>query len=411
MNVENVVIINDYASVNGGSAKIAIETALNLKKRGINVFFFAAVAPIDERLLKSKVKTVCLGTNDLLHERNKIKALVSNIWNEKAKKELHNLLEQMKPQNTVVHIHGWIKALSSSVLYPVNKMGFTIVITTHDYFAVCPNGGLYNYQKKSLCKYTPMSTQCIFCNCDKRNYCHKIFRVLRQCVQNVLIKNNDRVNYISISELNEKLNKRFTISQNYIRILNPIKTSEIISTNSAYANYIVYAGRISEEKGTDVFCEAVQNLKNDGYKFGACVIGDGDGIEKYITKYPDICFTGWIPHEVTLGIMKEARVLVLPSRCYEGAPLAIVEAMIMGVPCIVSNTTSATEVINENTGYIFESENVCDLMKCIRESLNDEEYKTKKDCIKNTFDSELYSEDVYSNRLVGLYDELLHNDR
>lgn len=411
MNLENAVIINDYAYVNGGSAKIAIETALNINKRGINVFFFAAVAPIDDRLQKSDVKIICLDGKDLLHESNKIKASLLNIWNNKAKKELDSLLEQLNPQNTVIHIHGWIKALSSSVLYPINRRGFSVVITTHDYFVVCPNGGLYNYSKRSLCKYTPMSLRCILCNCDKRKYYHKIFRVTRQLIQNIFIKNNGKINYISISELNEKLNKKFTVSQKYTRILNPVKNSVNIFSHSDFPNCIAYVGRISEEKGTDIFCEAVQRLIRQGCKFDACVIGDGDDIGRYKSKYPNVHFLGWMSHEETLSIIRESRVLILPSRCYEGAPLTVIEAMTMGIPCIVSDSTSATEIVNRNTGYVFESENISDLMKCIREALNDNEYNRKKALVENTFDSEIYHEDMYSSCLVNLYNEVLKEKR
>ena len=40
--IDTVVIVNDFNYINGGAAKVAIETAELLLKKGINVYFFSA---------------------------------------------------------------------------------------------------------------------------------------------------------------------------------------------------------------------------------------------------------------------------------------------------------------------------------------------------------------------------------
>ena len=57
--------------------------------------------------------------------------------------------------------------------------GKKVILTLHDYFTLCPCGGFYDYKSKKVCNKSPMSLKCILCNCDKRNYPQKIWRVIR----------------------------------------------------------------------------------------------------------------------------------------------------------------------------------------------------------------------------------------
>ena len=123
-------------------------------------------------------------------------------------KEFKKLLKTLDKDTTIIHAHGWTKALSSSVFDIAFKMKFKVVLTLHDYFTACPNGGYFNYKKNEICHLNPLSWKCIKCNCDSRNYGFKLYRVVRQFVQNKIVKLNDRLeNVITISEFSEKILK------------------------------------------------------------------------------------------------------------------------------------------------------------------------------------------------------------
>ncbi|MGA3062993.1 MAG: hypothetical protein ABSD90_07165 [Methylocystis sp.] len=64
-----VVICADHASITGGQAKVAIDSALGLHRGGVRTIFFAAAAPVDQRLYDAGVEVVCLGQTDLLGRR------------------------------------------------------------------------------------------------------------------------------------------------------------------------------------------------------------------------------------------------------------------------------------------------------------------------------------------------------
>ena len=140
------------------------------------------------------------------------------------------MLKTLDKEETIIHIHGWTKALSSSVFDIAFKMKFKIVLTLHDYFTACPNGGYFNYKENEICNLKPLSWKCIKCNCDSRNYGFKMYRIIRQFIQNKIVKLNDKLEYaISISEFSEKILKS-TLGKNtkIIRVYNPIDIKENI---------------------------------------------------------------------------------------------------------------------------------------------------------------------------------------
>ena len=55
--LKNIVIVNDWASIEGGAANVAINSAIGLAKHYC-VYLFSAVQPIDSRLKKAGVNVI-----------------------------------------------------------------------------------------------------------------------------------------------------------------------------------------------------------------------------------------------------------------------------------------------------------------------------------------------------------------
>ena len=390
--LRNIIIINDFNYVQGGASKIAIDTARILNDTDLNIYFFSAVNKEEENI--KGIKYVSSNQNEALKEKNKFKGLVNGIYNFKAKKELKKLLRQLNNKETIIHVHGWTKALSSSVFDIAFKMNFRIVLTLHDYFTACPNGGYFNYKKNEICYYKPLSWKCIKCNCDSRNYFFKLYRIIRQFVQNKIVKLNDKLeNVISISEFSEKILKN-TLGKNtkITRIYNPIELNNEEFIESSNNEYFLYVGRIDKEKGVDLFCQAITELNKSGI-----VVGDGNEREKLQKEYPHIEFTGWKNKIEVKKYMKNARALIFPSRWYETAGLTVLEAQSIGLPCIVSKNTAASEFIEyKNNGFLFE--NLEDLKDKIKQIDN----------IKmETNNIEKFNYQNYKENIIELYNKIL----
>lgn len=401
--VENVVIVNDFNYIQGGASKVAIDTARMLNECGLNVYFFSAVNKNEENI--DGITYISTNQREALKEKNKIKGAINGIYNLKARRKLKELLKKLNPENTIIHVHGWTKALSSSIFDIAFKMKFKVVLTLHDYFTACPNGGYFNYRQNEICHLQPLSRNCIKCNCDSRNYGFKLYRIVRQFVQNKIVKLNDRLEYaISISNFSEKILKP-TLGKNtkITRIYNPIDIDENVEKVKPSKNeYYLYVGRISKEKGVDIFCQAITEL---GYK--GIVVGDGDEREKLQKQYFNIEFTGWKNKDEVKAYMKGARALIFPSRWYEGAPLTTIEAFSMGLPCVVSDKCAASEFTQNNVNGLLFDGSIKELKEKILQY--NENVDIERMC-KSTYNSYLefgFKNEEYVKQLKNYYNKIL----
>lgn len=393
MEIENVIIVNDFNYVQGGASKVAIDTARLLKEEIKNVYFFSAVTRKDEKI--SGIKYISTNQNEALKEKNRIKGIINGIYNFKAKRKFKNLLKTLDKEKTVIHVHGWTKALSSSVFDIAFKLNFKVILTLHDYFTACPNGGYFDYKENKICKRKPLSWQCIKCNCDSRNYIFKIYRIIRQFVQNKIVKLPKKLKYaIGISDLSiEVLKPTLNPNIKLEKIYNPIDFDENEEKVDYTKNdYYLYVGRISKEKGVDIFCRAITDLNLKGI-----AVGDGSEKEGLEKKYPNIEFTGWKNKEEVKKYMKGARALIFPSLWYEGAPLTPLEAMSIGIPCLISEYCSGREYVKEGeNGFVFSN----------IENLKEKIFELSI-CRKFDMKMDMYSKNTYIENLFKFYNNML----
>ena len=104
------------------------------------------------------------------------------VWNQQAARALRRVLAGCEPDETIVHVHGWAKALSPSIGPVLERANLKCVFTMHEYFIACPNGGFYDYPGEHICHLRAMSPACISRNCDARSYQRKLMRVGRHAL-------------------------------------------------------------------------------------------------------------------------------------------------------------------------------------------------------------------------------------
>ena len=249
-----------------------------------------------------------------------------------------------------------------------------------------------------------MSLKCIKCNCDKRNYIQKLWRVTRQTVQNKYVRNNRKIAYIAISDLNEKLVKGTVKSENIYRVDNIVDLKYEKKAKSINSYMFLYVGRISEEKGVELFCQAVERLKKVDQRVSGCVVGEGILKRELEQRYPFIEFAGWKDKMGVTEYMLKARALVFPSKWYEGAPLTIIEALSIKLPCVVSDCTSATEVVHSGeNGVVFRTNDLESLYNSLVKVLNGDLIRKMQENMERNFYYEKYSEKVYCDRIINAY--------
>lgn len=403
--IRNIVIVNDFAHINGGAGKIAISTAIELAHKGYNVVLLSAVGPIDGILEQSGVKVLCLNQYDILHNPNRIKSALQGVWNFKAYRMISDLLSRLPVSETIVHIHAFSKALSPSILLPIAKQKYRVVYTLHDYFSFCPNGGLFNYQTQRLCQLKPQSFSCFICNCDSRCYLHKWFRNIRQFFIHYYFRKLTNLSVISIGKTNYNISypslaqfgKKWYMLQNPISLYSGEDPVDII-----HNNFYLFIGRLSAEKGIGLFCQAMKELNLKGL-----VLGDGELRKEFEEKYPMVTFAGWVSGFQKEKLIRMGKCLIFPSLWYEGNPLTIVEIKSYGIPCIVPDKCAASEeIVDGENGYIFKSGDINSLKESIMKYENSD-IKAMQNIILRELNPSKYSMECHIRNLLTIYNETM----
>jgi glycosyltransferase involved in cell wall biosynthesis len=358
-----MVICLDHASVTGGQARVAFDSAIGLKAAGHRPIVFAAAGPIDPELEASGVEIVCLGQKDLLGAASRIEGAIQGVWNFKAEKALGELLATLPREKTIVHVHGWAKALSPSIAAPIRASGLPALYTIHEYFLFCPNGGFYDYQAGQVCHRKPLGVSCLATNCDSISLARKVWRSARLAVAHrVAGLPNVFSDFICISNVQREIVEPFLPAGARVHaVSNPIAATDLGPKPDAAQGELVFVGRISPEKGPFLFAEAARIAG-----VTPVYVGDGPAAAELRSKYPEARILGWQKPEAARAALREARALVFPSLWYEGQPLTVLEAKAAGTPVVVSDVCAGREAIADGeAGLWFRSDDAADLARAL----------------------------------------------
>lgn len=132
----------------------------------------------------------------------------------------------------------------------------------------------------------------------------------------------------------------------------------------------LYVGRLSPEKGIADLVAAWHSVPERELT----VIGDGPLAEGLRQSAPrNVRFLGHLTKAEVAQHMLNAGVLVVPSRCFEGFPVAVAEAFAAGLPVAASNLGSLAEIVApEITGVLFPPNSPTAISDTVRALLLDE---------------------------------------
>lgn len=373
----HAVILNDTAAVNGGAAKVAIASAIGLAKRGWAVHFLAGAGPVDPELAATPNLTVrCLHHFEILTDPNRLRAATQGLWSEPARAAMGQLLAALAPANTVVHVHTWGKALSSSVVAEAGRRGFPVLLTLHDYLFACPTGTLFHHGHQEVCQLEPMGPRCLATNCDARRYTHKLWRVARHSVAHTAGGFGTAIQtFIALGEHSYGALKpylpegaRVGFVPNFVDILPPPGSPGTPEQAAGLGPVpigenleFIFSGRLVPEKGPLLAAEAAQVAG-----VPLTLIGDGPQRELLAAGYPAARVLGWLPYAESLAALRRARALLLPSLWLEVQPLVVLEALANGIPVLLPDNSAARDLVEDGvTGLFFRAGDARDLARKI----------------------------------------------
>ncbi len=202
-------------------------------------------------------------------------------------------------------------------------------------------------------------------------------------------------------------NKNYAVSQD---IANSLSThaeilNNFISTDNIYMSQgsrIAYVGRISEEKGPDIYLDLANNLENTDFY----LYGDGPFFESLQqTKPSNTHFLGKMSNMARCW--DDISLLVMPSR-QEGLPLAAIEAMARGIPVLASNVGQLDKLIcHKSNGWLVDVGNIKSLVQHTTEWLEmplDKKFKMRLAARKKVKSE--FSSSVVIPSIIHSYNEI-----
>lgn len=167
-----------------------------------------------------------------------------------------------------------------------------------------------------------------------------------------LIVLNEQDKKIAINKLGYASEKVHVIPNG----VNIHKFTPCISSSGNESLKVIMVGRLWPQKDPRTLLLAAKDLLESGVDISISFVGDGELMEELRTltanHHDKIKFLGWQSN--IAEILPQHDLFVLPS-LWEGMPLAILEAMSCGLPCLVTNIPGNNDLVKDGyNGYLFE---------------------------------------------------------
>ncbi|MBE9004351.1 glycosyltransferase family 4 protein [Fortiea sp. LEGE XX443] len=285
--------------------------------------------------------------------------------------------EIMRFSPELVHVHNFFPLLSPAVYDACYSAGVPVVQTLHNYRLACPKA--MPFRDSKICE------DCIGTLIPLSSIVHGCYRnsQLQSSIVAAMITWHrlrgtwhQRVDaYIVLTQFHkEKMiqaglpAEKIYIKPNFVFHTN---TTEF---NSQRGGYLLFVGRLSEEKGVSVLIDA---YIDNNISIPLKIVGDGplrQVLQKKVQQagYANLIeFLGYQDKSIVMALMKNAKFLIFPSIWYEGFPLTIIEAFASSLPVLVSQLGSMAEIVEDQvSGLHFKAGNSQDLAAKILWAIN-----------------------------------------
>ena len=183
--------------------------------------------------------------------------------------------------------------------------------------------------------------------------------------------------------------------------------------NSDSVIRFITIGYIEHRKGQDILLEAIKGLEDEFRKKAEFIfVGQNTSLmaQNLIEasgNIPEIVITGLVDREEIDTLLDRSDVLVCPSR-EDPMPTVAAEAMMHGLPCLISDTTGTVQYIGDGIdSIVFQSGNAEQLRemlrRCIRGSYNLKEMGRNARGVYEKY----FSMQAFENRLMELVEDLV----
>ncbi|MDZ7292587.1 MAG: glycosyltransferase family 4 protein [candidate division KSB1 bacterium] len=411
-----ILMVDKYYFIKGGAERYYFELKKLLEAKGHEVIPFAMRHPqnFDTPFAENFVENIefnDLSTVDKIRHAPPIISRV--IYSRAAKTAVAKLIDKVKPD--LAHIHMIDHQISPSILHAFRDHGIPVVQTCHQYKLVCPSYRLFIMHKNRICEKCVNGSfyHAVFERCHKNSLAASALVTLESYVHR-LMKIYDLIDIYHVPSrfLGEKLLQagfpRERIWHNFYTI-----NLDDYPYHPQSADYLIYYGRLSEEKGVLTLLKAMCHVP----EAKLYIVGEGPQrpvLEDFVNKkqLKTVRFWGNQQGEALVRLVQQAKFVVVPSEWYDNSPLVIYESFSMGKPVIASTMGGMPELVDDGeNGFHFAPGNTEDLADKIRRLWqNSVLCKTMGKNARYKAEAE-FSPEAHYTRIMELYEKLVTSKR
>ena len=346
-----------------------------------------------------------------------VQGALATPWNPFSKRTLQSVLRKEKPD--VMHVHNTFPLLSPSIFHATKGLRTATVLTLHNYRTFCAAGiPMHDGVPCTECLDTRSVSPALKYGCYRKNRLATLplatMIALHRKVK-TWKKNVDA--FIALTEFQKDKMTDAGLPKENMYVKPPFYADPPVPLPwKEREGKVVFVGRLGIEKGVHTLIEAWK-LWGKGAPMLE-VIGDGpekDNLLKSIRGNgveEKICFTGQLDFSAVRKRLGQARLLVLPSVCFEGFPIVIPEAFSLGVPVAASRIGPLPSIVTEaQNGTTFLSGDPADLHRVLVKMWNPEEKLAEMGkAARKEFDRK-YTAEVSYEILMSIYEATLTRKR
>lgn len=289
--------------------------------------------------------------NDEINGMSGARAAQVAIWNGDAARRIRQRVQETGAR--IVHFHNTFPLLSPAVYRGARAGGARVVQTLYNYRLVCPSALMLRDGKPChdcVGKTVPWPAV--------QHACYRNDRMASAAVAAMLVTHrlagtfqHDVDAYIAVSNFVRERMLEGGLPRDRVFVKGAHVTDDP-GTGGHDGGYALYAGRLSEEKGIRVVLEAWRRMQRD---VPLRIVGDGplaDEVARAAAADPRITWEGHLDRDAVRDRMRRAWILIVPSVCYDSAPLVLPEAAAVGLPVVASRIGGIPEGVDDDGGIL-----------------------------------------------------------
>lgn len=403
-----IALANTYHYVRGGASLYMFRLKKLLKSEGHSIVHIAmehpeTISDDDPVYFVPNVDYPELLTMGV--GRGGWRALPRALWSERARGVMDELLRRERPD--ILHLQNFLHHLTASIVEPARKMGLPVLWSLHDFTLVCPNANLFDDRRAMRCDMCTNQFKRTFIpplrRCKKSSFVASLAASIESTFLYIygLHKRIDLFLSPSIF-LIDKFASMGMKTDRFVHIPNFVESANDISIEDN--GYLLYVGRLERYKGVSDLLRLMASHREIRLK----IVGSGTMESIWRKDAPDnVEFTGYISPDSMGELFSAARAVIVPSRCFENAPLALLDAYAHGKAVIGARLGGIPELIDDGeTGLLFESGNIKSLEQAILAIWNNPARAAEMGDAAYRLAKMKYSPQAHWHRLKELYEKI-----